>query len=657
MDFCPNCGSMILNGTICDICHTDIEAFRFEKLEIGIPDNYISNKSLKYDELLDLIINKNQIEFTKNDILQYSNEIINKANDNFIKHNKKSVLNELNKYLTSYDKFVDGDERLNIKSMFKYDYFDYYADLNMDKIIDGFNLKIINRQKQDILDNLPNKYISHSEMQEYQKENRVLFDLDDIIEEHNNNFIENNIYADNYFDNVAGVNLDKNQRIAVLIDDDNTQIVAGAGTGKTLTIQAKVKYLIEKQGISPEDILCISFSNSARDDLERKLRLTIGDAPVDVRTFHSLGYSILGFNGFDREVPDHELSGFIDKYFKQSFVENPDLLRDVVEFFAYYFDIIYLNEDDLKLETFKSRLTALNEYDEYLSEYLQVDNLKRTKEYVNHISNLTVANFLFMHNINYECSKQTVFKSKNYDKYISNYFEYLFGDENNNIPYDIKLECINEFHDGFACSKSEKYSAFFLPDEDIYIDLTFVKHDWEDILDDNKKQKISERLKKRDKLNNSFKTKLITLFDWKDDIEGLLNQLQVNLNEFNVLINDSNYELIFEKIISQNNPEYMRFIKTIESFINLFKGNGSNIDYDGNDISKLKFDEFLVKNHELYSNSFEKRNKFYLNIVENTYHAYCEFLISNNYIDFNDMGTVKLNAPFFGFLSKHLFCA
>ena len=61
MNFCPDCGSMILHGTRCNVCGADIDAFRFEKLEIDMPNCYISNRdALKndYDSLLKLISDK-----------------------------------------------------------------------------------------------------------------------------------------------------------------------------------------------------------------------------------------------------------------------------------------------------------------------------------------------------------------------------------------------------------------------------------------------------------------------------------------------------------------------------------------------------------------------------------------------------------------------
>ena len=60
-----------------------------------------------------------------------------------------------------------------------------------------------------------------------------------------------------FFDNIEGRSLDEQQRIAVVTDEDNCLIVAGAGTGKTTTIAGKVAYLIKRYKLNPSEILPI----------------------------------------------------------------------------------------------------------------------------------------------------------------------------------------------------------------------------------------------------------------------------------------------------------------------------------------------------------------------------------------------------------------
>ena len=85
--------------------------------------------------------------------------------------------------------------------------------------------------------------------------------------------------------------LDDNQRKCILDDSKATLLIAGAGSGKTTTIQGKIKYLVLVKKINPEEILCISFTRKTAYELKEKL-LQI-DKKIDVSTFHSLGLKII----------------------------------------------------------------------------------------------------------------------------------------------------------------------------------------------------------------------------------------------------------------------------------------------------------------------------------------------------------------------------
>lgn len=108
--------------------------------------------------------------------------------------------------------------------------------------------------------------------------------------ERNNKLVINNLLNEhkNFFDNVNGIPLDVNQRKAIVTPEKNKLIIAGAGSGKTLTIVAYIKYLVEIKKISPNDILCISFTNETVKNLKDKVHYNI-----DIYTFHKLGLSIL----------------------------------------------------------------------------------------------------------------------------------------------------------------------------------------------------------------------------------------------------------------------------------------------------------------------------------------------------------------------------
>ena len=66
-------------------------------------------------------------------------------------------------------------------------------------------------------------------------------------------------------------------------------IIAGAGCGKTTTVQGKVNYLLDHGLAKPGEILLLSFAKKNADDLRKKL----GYLGVECRTFHSLAYYII----------------------------------------------------------------------------------------------------------------------------------------------------------------------------------------------------------------------------------------------------------------------------------------------------------------------------------------------------------------------------
>ena len=85
--------------------------------------------------------------------------------------------------------------------------------------------------------------------------------------------------------NINGHVLDDQQRKIVLSEEDSTLVIAGAGSGKSLTILGRILYLV-KSGVDPNDILCIYFTNKACDSLIRKLFNNGID--IKVNNFHKI---------------------------------------------------------------------------------------------------------------------------------------------------------------------------------------------------------------------------------------------------------------------------------------------------------------------------------------------------------------------------------
>ena len=67
-------------------------------------------------------------------------------------------------------------------------------------------------------------------------------------------------------------------------------VIAGPGTGKTFTVTRKIKHMIEDDGVEPEKILCLTFSNTAA----REMKTKIGEKyDVNVFTYHEFCLNIM----------------------------------------------------------------------------------------------------------------------------------------------------------------------------------------------------------------------------------------------------------------------------------------------------------------------------------------------------------------------------
>ena len=166
-------------------------------------------------------------------------------------------------------------------------------------------------------------------------------DFSNYLEKANDSFVaqESKKY-DSLFSNIDGKSLDMQQREAVVTDEDRTLVLAGAGSGKTLTIAGKVKYLCDVKNINPEEILLISFTKKSAQEMTDRIQGKLG-IPVKSTTFHKLGLDIIkSAVGKRPDVLDESLfNEFIHNFFEKELVNYPELVKILIEYFAYYIDI------------------------------------------------------------------------------------------------------------------------------------------------------------------------------------------------------------------------------------------------------------------------------------------------------------------------------
>ena len=420
------------------------------------------------------------------------------------------------------------------------------------------------------------------------------------ISKHNEDFLSRHLKAENtYLDNILksvdpAIKLDEEQRKVVLSDEDYTLVIAGAGAGKTTTVAAKVKYLVEKKGVNPEQILVISFTNKAVGELRDKINKSL-KINCPVTTFHKTGYAILRKQDNEkRQVVD---GGFmynvINNYLKGNILEQPELVDKLILFFGSYFDAPYEGEDlnDFFNYISKSDFTTLKGN---MSEYMEEIIDKRTgkcisiaHERMRSAQEVQIANFLYINQIDYKYERPYEYHILKSRKPYTPDFTITQGDK---VAY---LEHFGITEDG----KNNRYNEEQLS---------------------RYKQEINDKVR----LHKKHNTELIYTFSGYSDGRSLLEHLKENLESHGFTLIPRDSKEVFEKIVNTEENKYiMKLVKLVCTFIQNFKTNGFTID---------EFSRFERK-------STNERTKLFLSICQQCFLEYSKRLKEKNAVDFEDM--------------------
>ena len=429
------------------------------------------------------------------------------------------------------------------------------------------------------------------------------------------------------FDDLGGKSLDSQQRDAIVVDEDAVRVIAGAGSGKTFTIQGKVRYLTEKRDVDPSEILAISFSNASVNDLEERI-----DEPIDIKTFHKVGKDILTqYNQYSR--PDTSaLKRIIKRYLTKKALKSADISKKLIEFFSFYINVPP-SEEDIKYE---GDLLDWQEGVDFSTLKRRFKNKQRetlNNEIVRSYEELYIANFLFIHGIKYTYEKIYSYPNKNFEREFNKFKEFLFSFDEE-IPDELK----NDIAKGLLnltdiCEEYEiknYFPDFYLNDYNIYIEHFGLNRNCENHLIGGKSsEEYVKEMEWKRKVHKKYETPLIETFSYYQSENRLLTRLAEKLQAQGVEFNEIDYRQVYAILLENKTiKEWEDFIVLLKTFIELFKGNN----YDGD-----KFKEFYEYVDGFKSSFSKDRTIAFLKIVEEIYNDYEAYLLKIKKIDFNDM--------------------
>ena len=439
-----------------------------------------------------------------------------------------------------------------------------------------------------------NKTNFYKKEETVKKFNEILSDFDKYIIEYNQNYVRNQKEKLNqYFDDIEGKKLDDQQRTALITDEYSNLIIAGAGSGKTLTILGKVKYLIEQKNVKSENILLLSFTKKTVDELNERLK-NIG-LGAQATTFHKLGYDII--KRHKATVPaltnENTLDNAVKDYLENEIFNNAEALEAYIVYIACYMNIPEEHESfnslgekldtekGIDFQTLKSKCEPeLNKVAKATLDTIQGEKVKSVEE-------LTIANFLYLNGVEYKYEEVYPFGDTMYrpDFYLKDYNIYLehFGvDENDRAKW---LTPFNE-------------------------------------------QKYVEEMELKRERHKTYKTKLLETYSYYNRDHILLDKLIEMFKNENVTLKPRDAMSIYTKVTDNDKNFGKEITNLIATFINLSKSRKLNY----NSIISLFTDrdnaenEFMLERQEIFL-------KFALPILK----KYDNTLKEKSEIDFNDM--------------------
>jgi DNA helicase-4 len=423
--------------------------------------------------------------------------------------------------------------------------------------------------------------------------------LEVLVNDHNDQYVKRHMLAEkDYLENLLtpfdpNIRLDPEQQQVVLRDEDYTLVIAGAGTGKTASVAAKVRYLVERKKIDPKRILVVSLTRKATRELRDRINNGL-QIPARISTFHSIGYALRNENEPAKVNPVGE--GFLFNTIRdylQTQLKSEDFIKKVLLFFASYLTPPF----DLKNTQTLHRMLAANNFTTMESDlkiamqtYQQELTKKMTtlkEEKVKSYEEVAIANYLFINGIDY---------------LYEPIYEYGF------------VNSIRAYTPDFLLTQGDK--KVYLEHFGINENLTSDRYSPAELAE--YKQHIQDKIA----LHKKHGTTLIYTFSSYNDGRSTIEHLEEKLRDCGFAYNTKDDASIYAQLAKVAEDKYFSRLTVLLT----------------NFISRFEIDDYpLSKMDEWLANARDERTRLFLQIAIPCYANYQTQLKNHNYIDFEGM--------------------
>ncbi len=421
-----------------------------------------------------------------------------------------------------------------------------------------------------------NHYFTHSEMQKFKEECEevlrrmdslegkgglkalgddvyrlydTLKNIEDIRRRHNQEFQRKELMEQkDFFDHALNYPLDEQQRESIIKLEDNCLVISSAGSGKTSTMIGKLLYLVQQRKIQPSRILTITYTHKAADELTQRLLGT----GLSCMTFHKLAMTIVSqVEGQMPTISDNSL--FMRVFYDQ--MSMPEFRTSILNYLTDYKSLVknehdYTSSVDYYRDRRKYGVTAL--YTDK-DDHLIVTKSEEERKICNYLTELGIE---FRYEEQYEFQTMT----EDFRQYKPDFSIYYVDKDGVQRRLYLEHFAINRFGQvprWFGVGKPDGWNAA--------------------------NQAYLEGIEWKKKTHKANNTKMVftTSADFYDG--NVRQRLRQILSEAGVTIKERTSEELLERIITRNKNVEGALLQMTQSFINLVKANGKDID----DIRKI----------------------------------------------------------------------
>ena len=424
----------------------------------------------------------------------------------------------------------------------------------------------------------------------------IFKNLEEDRKQHNDEFEKRELETNKlYFDHVLdSYPLDQQQRNSIVKLEDNCLVIASAGSGKTSTIVGKARYLVEKRHVNPENILLLTYTRKAANELTERMHIS----GLNCGTFHSLAYRIIAeVSGQAPSISDADVPL---KVFRKLILENENFLHAVDNYVINLQSLMKLEHDYI------DSFSYFEDRKKYGIQALFPDadgNLifTRSEEEKRLCSILTRMGILFRYECDYPINTRTL-ERRQYKPDFTIYFK----DEKD------KWQCVYLEH--FAVDHNGQTPKWFGEGN---------KGGWKVA-----NQKYIEGIEWKRQTHRQNGTALIETTSAMFHDNTIEQRLTEQLTKLGVPIQKRTDKELYHMLVKRNRQMERTVFSLLLSFVTLMKANEKTID---GLIETLQPKDGHIPGLDV------KRNKYILTkVVKPFFEAYQEELAKNFEIDFTD---------------------